>query len=560
MAGHPDLPLVEESQHMFAELRRSPGAVMHNGTTPFAGASQSLIRVSNGDLAALARRSRAFVLALLCAASFSLAPQPAYAGKDYPIRLTKMSDREGKALFKATWGRGGRLGTFYDVDADGKLEFIALERNKGQLTLELMQIDRHGPTFATDAGEGVAAGLVAVNLDDDEPLEFIVAHGDRIGAVQLALVVFANTLLGTFANVPVFDAGGMQYAIAPVLVPNGNIDLYNLLAYDDDGSQLWHRDLRAGKAAGEAWKETRFQWTVQHGDGSGATILITDDERHEMLGLSGDDGSIVWTQSLEGKTRASQRNFSALIGDEGLLPVLFSPGEILIINPETGIPVYDGPLDRSVWEMPSWRIFGSGADRGYLVFGENRSELRMVSLATGNTLWSTRMSDKVLEIVPLRSGDRFILVSKTGIRLMDAGGSELAEYPAPATIKAKYPPVYRDLDGDGVMELVFVSGKKFMAWRPSSNELLWETSLFGLVGGANPVELYSTFLDIDGDGWLDVPGKKGGGTGQWLSGRTGELLTEVGNGSTTPVVGDWNDNGRPEIFWFKTWYEVPPPD
>ena len=34
----------------------------------------------------------------------------------------------------------------------------------------------------------------------------------------------------------------------------------------------------------------------------------------------------------------------------------------------------------------------------------------------------------------------------------------------------------------------------------------------------------------------------------WLSGRTGELLTEVGNGSTTPVVGDWNDKDRPEIF------------
>ena len=499
----------------------------------------------------------AFVILVLTAAC-TLAPSPAFSGKDFPIKLTEMTHREGKTLFKATWGRGGRLGTFYDVDADGKLEFIALDRNKGQLSLELIQIDKHGPAFEAAAGKGVAAGLVAVNLDDDEALEFLVAHGDRIGAVQLALVIVANTLLGTFANVPVFDVGGMQYALAPVLRPNGVIDLYDLLAYDDDGSKLWHRDLRAGKAAGEPWKETRFQWAVQHVDGSGATILITDDDRHEMIGLSGDDGSIVWTQSLEGKTRASQRNFSALISEKGLLPVLFSPGEILIINPETGIPVYDGPLDRGAWELPSWRIFGNGNDRGYLVFGENRTELRMVSLATGNTLWSTRTSDRVLEIVPLPAGDRFIVVSKDGIRLMDAGGTELADYPAPAPIKAKYPPVYRDLDGDGIMELVFVSGKKFVAWRPSSNELLWETSLFGLVGGANPVELYGTFLDIDGDGWLDVPGKKGGGTGQWLSGRTGELLTQVGNGAATPVVGDWNDNGRPEIFWYKTWYEVPP--
>lgn len=37
---------------------------------------------------------------------------------------------------------------------------------------------------------------------------------------------------------------------------------------------------------------------------------------------------------------------------------------------------------------------------------------------------------------------------------------------------------------------------------------------------------------------------------------TGEILAEVGNGSTTPMIGDWDGNGRLEIFWCKTWYEV----
>jgi hypothetical protein len=110
--------------------------------------------------------------------------------------------------------------------------------------------------------------------------------------------------------------------------------------------------------------------------------------------------------------------------------------------------------------MPSWQIFGDGDDRSYLVFGDDRSELRMISLA---------------------------------------------------------------------------SGKHFLAWRPATDELRWDTSLFGLLGGAHLVELYDAFEDIDGDGWLDVPGKKGSGAGVWLSGRTGEFLTEVGNGSTFPI-------------------------
>ena len=37
----------------------------------------------------------------------------------------------------------------------------------------------------------------------------------------------------------------------------------------------------------------------------------------------------------------------------------------------------------------------------------------------------------------------------------------------------------------------------------------------------------------------------------------GEVLTEVGNGAAPPIIGDWDGDGQPEIFWFKTWYEVP---
>ena len=488
-----------------------------------------------------------------------LMPGIAKAGDDFPIVLDELKQREGKALFKATWGRGGRLGTFYDVDADGQQEFIALDRDSNNLSLQLFQIDDTGSRFEVPVGEGYAAGLVPVNLDDDPALEFIVGAGDRIGKVEMVLVGIANGLLLGFANVPLFTAGDVSYVVAPVIRPNGQIDLYDLYAFDDDGSALWHRDLRAGKSAGEAWDETRFQWVVPRVDGSGATILISDDARRELLGLSSDDGSIVWSRALQGDTPASRRQFSMLIEKGTLLPVLFSPGEILVLDPASGTPVYDGAVERGLTTMPSWQVFGDGDHRGYLVFGDNRSELRMISLLSGKVLWSHTAPGDVLEIVPLNDGERFIAVLEDRIRLLDADGTELADYEAPAEIKTKYPPVYRDLDGDGVMELVFVSGKHFLAWRPATDELLWDTSLSGLLGGAHPVELYDAFEDIDGDGWLDVPGKKGGGTGVWLSGRTGEFLTEVGNGSTFPIVGDWNGNGRPEIFWYKTWYEVPAP-
>jgi len=129
-----------------------------------------------------------------------LTPRVARAGDDYPIVLDEMKQREGKALFKATWGRGGRLGTFFDVDADGQQEFIALDRDKDRLSLQLMQIDDTGSTFDVPVGEGYAAGLVPVNLDDDPALEYIVGAGDRIGKVEMVLVGIANGLLLGFAK------------------------------------------------------------------------------------------------------------------------------------------------------------------------------------------------------------------------------------------------------------------------------------------------------------------------------------------------------------------------
>jgi hypothetical protein len=486
----------------------------------------------------------------------------AIAGKkdEFPIQLTEISGRDGKSLMKATGNWFGRLGTFHDVDGDGKREFVALDRKRGRVTLRLMQIDDSGAAFDAPAGKGYGAGLAVVNLDNDEAMEFIVAHGDKMSAFENALVGGLNNLLATFVGIPILTAGHTTIVLAPVLRPDQNIDLYNIIAFDDDGTRLWHRDLQAEKASGDAWKETRFQWIVQERDGSGATIIITDDDRHAMIGLSGEDGSARWTRKLEGDMRSSRRAFSALIDGDDLFPVLFSADDMLILEPESGDPVFDGQVDRGAWGLPSWRVFGEGEGKGYLVFGENRKELRMVSLKTGVVLWSTAISEKVLEIVPLTDGDRFVIVSGDGIQLMNTAGDVIARYRSPDKIKSKFPPVYRDLNSDGEIEVVFVSGKRLLCWQPANDKLLWETSMFGLVGGGNPVQLFDALYDIDDDGWLDVPAAKGGGTGRWLSGKDGAILTEVSNGAAPPIIDDWDGDGLTEIFWVKTWYELPGPE
>jgi hypothetical protein len=479
----------------------------------------------------------------------------ALAKDKYPVVLTKLEGRPGKTLMKAAYGRGGQLGAFYDVDMDGNLEFVALERDGRKLALTVLQIDSDRYSTRLDLGKAAAAGLTAVNLDDDDQLEFIVAHGERLEGLKKGVVLFAGAVVGAFAAVPVASIGGHTILLTPVLVPNSSTDLLVVMAVDHDGSVMWQRDIGAEAAAGGTWDETRFQWVVSDADGSGATILITDDAQRAMLGLSADDGRTLWSYSLQGDTKASKRSYASLVDGDRLLPVLLSPGRALVVDPDNGLPVFDGEMKRRISEFPSWHVFRVDGERRFLAFGEDRTELHMVSLETGEIRW-TRRSDEIIDVVPLPDGDRFITVMEKRIAIFDGNGDVVAEHDAPDKIKAKFPPVYRDLNNDGHMEFVFVSGKNILCWHLDTNRLRWRAKMGGIVGGANPTELYNAFYDIDGDGWLDIPARKGSGTGRWLSGDTGEILAEVGNGSTVPIMGDWDGNGRLELFWVKTWYEV----
>ena len=474
-----------------------------------------------------------------------------FAKDEYPVVLTKLDGRPGKTLLKAAYGRGGQLGAFFDVDVDGNLEFVALEREGKNLALTVLQIDSDRYSMRLEFGRAAAAGLTAINLDDDEQLEILVAYGQRLEGLKKGLVVFAGAVVGAFAAVPVASLGGNVLFLAPVLVPGSATDLRTVMAVDDDGSIMWQRDFPADGS----WDETRFKWVVPETDGSGATILITDDAKQAMLGLSADDGRTLWSYSLQGREKASKRSYTSLIDNDRMLPVLFSPGRVLVLDPDSGLAEFDGELRRRISEFPSWHLFRADEERRFLAFGEHRGELNMISLDTGKISW-THQSEEIIDVVPLPGDDRFITVMEKGIAFINGQGEVVAEYSAPDKIKAKFPPVYRDINNDGEMEFIFVSGKNILCWELATDRLRWETKMGGLVGGANPTQLYDAFHDIDGDGWLDIPARKGSGTGRWLSGNTGEILVEVGNGSTIPMIGDWDGNGRLEMFWYKTWYEV----
>jgi outer membrane protein assembly factor BamB len=494
------------------------------------------------------------VLLSIALASFAFLFMPSVVAKDDdpPYELVEIRDRDGKEIYRTAWGRGGRVGFFRDVDADGVTEFVALTENRRDLELSVLELDTDVPRLSFLVGENEAAGLYALNLDADDQLEYIVGYGSKLqDRVKRTLIQFASAL-GTLSMG--WTAGNYQYYY---MISTGvNVDVRHIKAVDDNGSVLWDRDL---SSAGENWTNPRFKWVASHAGDRGGTVLVTDDAANILHGLSAETGTTIWSRELRGDVRASRRQFQPLTDGERELPVLFSENQVLVLDPISGDPVLDTSLERNIASLPSWQIFDTQRGPAFLTYGDERGDLEMLSLESGAVLWTHTM-ERVQEVLPLAGGQRLVAVWEQGVDILDADGTLIANRIAPGEIKRRSTPVFADLDGDDSLELLYVSDRKsVIAWRPETDEHLWTGSASsGMLGAANPAQIYESFYDLDADGWLDVPAMKPSGAGIWLSGKTGEPLVEVGNGSLDPIVGDFDGNGAVEMFWAKKWYDVVP--
>jgi hypothetical protein len=483
-------------------------------------------------------------------------PVTLVSADDLPFVAPRIKGRPAKLLHQAMYAKDGRLGFLHDVNNDGSDDFVHLVQEGSTLSFRIMSLLDAKPRIDVELGKGYPAGLGMVNLDADDDMEFIAAYGSRRDrltkkALGMAASVVTSAMFSAYTAPNTGYVTTFSYAGAPE-----GLDLQHLIALDGDGSTLWHRDLRENGASGSQWDNVRFRMLVPLDEPGPAVIILTNNVGDGVLGLSGADGTTLWTTALQGEAPPDKWSSAGLLDDGKILPVLFKDNFLTILDPGDGRVVQADHFNMPISALPSWNTFGDGEGEGFLVYGDTGSELQMVSLSTGEVLWSREM-EKVRSVLPL-DDHTFILVWRQGIQKLSADGTVLLDAAAPEKMKTVFDPVFKDINGDGSLELVFVSGKKIVCWDPQQDRVLWTESLASFVGGANPVALYDAFYDVNGDGWLDVPAATGGSAGRWLSGETGEVIVKVGAAWETPLVGDWDGNGHLDLFWWNNWYEIRP--
>ena len=185
------------------------------------------------------------LVALVLVASALVFPVPlASAAGAPPLIAPRIKGRPAKLLHQALYAKDGRLGFLQDVNHNGSDDFVHLVQEGSTLSFRVMSLVDAKPRIDVELGKGYPAGLGTVNLDDDDALEFIAAYGSRRDRLsKKVLLVAASVVTSVTISAYTFPRTDYVYGFTYVGAPEG-LDLQHLVALDDDGSMLWHRELR----------------------------------------------------------------------------------------------------------------------------------------------------------------------------------------------------------------------------------------------------------------------------------------------------------------------------
>ena len=375
-----------------------------------------------------------------------------------------------------------------------------------------------------------------------------------------------------------FASADIMTDIRAISVLDGNGD--TVLQHDVDTSNGGVH-LRAMVAHSSGYDVTLVTTSVAKGGGADAEIPSV------IAGISVRTGEVLWSHRLPGNKTPATMAYSTLFDGERELSAIMTRKELLIIDAvsgakilETSLPFSEITLGELHWSVFSGmsddtivtvdtripgiqfaalaggRLFNTRNGKGFL-FHNSLAGLSMLSLETGDVLWTLPISDqRPVSVLFDDDADQFHMVYERSVQAFNANGEPVSDSKLSGKMKQFNRTIYRDLEGDGTRELIYLSGNRVISWSVANGSQNWKAKLGGILGAANPNDIHDALYDINGDGWLDIPGIRGSGAGRWLSGKDGKELDTIGRGYAIPIIDDWDGDDAPEMFWSGTWYEV----
>ncbi len=285
-----------------------------------------------------------------------------------------------------------------------------------------------------------------------------------------------------------------------------------------------------------------------NGDGADEIVLLTNNSR--VLVLAHDETQEPSKPRLRLNIPMEETGTALLMMESS--PGRFQPfigtasGRVLSLGSDGVLSGVADPFDGPVTGLACW-----GSEDTVLAVTSNGA---FVLLKTnGSFLFSGTTGDSgrfgpVTGVFAAESGVRAILPAEAGFHLLDASGS-VTESGRPDSDGPFGPPSLADINGDGSLDIVSVSGGR--VWCMNLNGTLIEG--FPARIAAEDAECSIPIIgDVDGDGQLDILASTSEGLITAVSGDGGRVegfpLPLYGKQAVEPTLADLDGDGRIEIL------------